>query len=477
MAYEKTAVAEPRSAGFEHQETGAISGIWRQVRARLRTECGPAIYSQEIARLRVRQGDTGSVIIIAPTSFDRDWVEDHTGARIRAIWAELDPVLREIHVLAEGQVEPASAIDVALSDAPRADQPKSETASPQASSKTIEPRFTFDTFRVGPANELAAAAARSIVSLNAAPFNPVFFHGDYGVGKTHLMHAIANAIEHGPSGRKALYLTAEEFLSGFVTAMKQRDTIAFKETVRSVDVLLIDDVHFIAGKPKTEDEFLHTIAALAAEHKQVVLASHRAPNELPVADNRLRSLLTGGLSCPLNTPDLDLRRQILDCKIAQAKSHYPVLEVEETVRDFLAARITSSARELEGVLNNVICRTALLGLPVSMEAVSSALQELSLSTEKRLTVDEIQKAVARHFGVTPQDICSKRRTQSVVRPRHVAMYLSKKLTTRSLPDIGRRFGGRDHSTVIHAVNKVTEMLDKGDPIASDIDTLMHTLRQ
>lgn len=195
-----------------------------------------------------------------------------------------------------------------------------------------------------------------------------------------------------------------------------------------------------------------------------------------MSDNRLRSLLIGGLSCPLSKPDLDLRRQILDCKIAQAKCHYPALDVPEAVRDFLAARITSSARELEGVLNNVICRTALLGLPVTMEAVTSALRDLSLTSEKRLTVDEIQKAVATHFGVTAADICSKRRTQSVVRPRHVAMYLSKTMTTRSLPDIGRRFGGRDHSTVIHAVNKVTAMLDCGDPIAQDVDALTRSLR-
>jgi chromosomal replication initiator protein len=186
--------------------------------------------------------------------------------------------------------------------------------------------------------------------------------------------------------------------------------------------------------------------------------------------------LTGGLACPLSKPDLDLRRQILDCKIAQAKCHYPVLTVSEPVRDFLAARITTGPRELEGVLNNVICRTALLGLPVTMEAVSTALRDLSLSAEKRLTVDEIQKAVATHFGVTTTDICSKRRTQSVVRPRHVAMYLAKSLTTRSLPDIGRRFGGRDHSTVIHAVNKITAMIEAGDAIGQDIDCLTRELR-
>ena len=477
MALNKLAVADAKSTSFDAQNAEAVSSVWRMVRARLRRELGEPLYAQEIARLRVRMTDSGAIAIIAPSSFDRDWVEDHAGARIRAIWAETDPTYREIFMLAEGQAAPQPSVAATLVS----EEPKSAPATPNTrqtakSGKQAEPRFTFDTFRVGPANEVAAAAARTMVSAPVPPFNPVFFYGDYGVGKTHLMHAVASAVELNDSSRKALYLTAEEFLSGFVTAMKERDTIAFKEMVRSVDFLLIDDVHFIAGKPKTEDEFLHTVAALIAENKQVVLASHRPPSELPMADNRLRSLLTGGLSCPLSKPDLDLRRQILDCKIAQAKCHYPILDVPEAVRDFLAARITSSARELEGVLNNVICRTALLGLPVTMDAVSHALRDLQMSSEKRLTVDEIQKAVASHFGVTSQDICSKRRTQSVVRPRHVAMYLSKTLTTRSLPDIGRRFGGRDHSTVIHAVNKVTSMIEAGDPITQDVDTLTRTLR-
>ena len=474
MAYKKLAVSETKAAAFDAQAVTEISTIWRAVRARLRVEFGDALYSQEIARLRVRMSDAGAIIVLAPSTFNRDWIEDHAGARIRAIWAELDCVRRDLLVLADGQPEPQSDVAPAIAS-PIASVAKAPALKPGRETAT-EARFTFDSFRVGPANEVAAAAARSIVSAATPPFNPVFFYGDYGVGKTHLMHAVAGAVTYTSNRRKALYLTAEEFLSGFVTAMRARDTITFKETVRGVDFLLIDDVHFIAGKPKTEDEFLHTIAALIAENKQVVLASHRPPSELAIADDRLRSLLTGGLACPLSKPDLDLRRQILDCKIAQAKCHYPVLTVSEPVRDFLAARITTGPRELEGVLNNVICRTALLGLPVTMEAVSTALRELSLSAEKRLTVDEIQKAVATHFGVTTTDICSKRRTQSVVRPRHVAMYLAKVLTTRSLPDIGRRFGGRDHSTVIHAVNKIIAMIESGDAIGRDIDCLTRELR-
>ena len=487
MALNKIAPPGAGAGLRERAENAGISGVWRQVRARLREECGLALFSQEIAPLRVAESDTGAIIVTTQNAFSREWVEDHHGARLRGFWAELDPVHREIFILAEGES--------VASDAPRSraeaepDQRSSqvlaerpapvvaEAANAEAEDRrAAEPRFTFDTFMVGPANELAAAAARSIVGAATPPFNPVFFYGDYGVGKTHLLHAAAAAAEANDRNRRALYLTAEEFLSGFVTAMKARDTISFKETVRNVDILLIDDVHFIAGKPKTEDEFLHTIAALIAENKQVVLASHRPPSELDVADPRLRSLMTGGLACQLNTPDLDLRRQILDCKIAQACCHYPDLDVPEAVRDFLAARITSSPRELEGVLNNVICRTALLGLPVGMETVTSSLRDLQLTCDRRVTVDDIQKSVATHFSVTTADICSKRRTQNVVRPRHVAMYLAKTMTTRSLPDIGRRFGGRDHSTVIHAVKKVTDMIEGGDPIAEDVDALIRALK-
>ncbi len=480
MAFNKLAVSEAKAATIEGLEAGGISAIWRKVRAHLREECGAALYSQEIARLRVRLSETGALIIVAPSGFNRDWVEDHWGARIRALWAELDPTHREIHLASEGEREPqpmvAARPAVPAASGSSAPTQRNATSEEGEDDSLIDARFTFDSFRVGPANEVAAAAARTMVGAATPPFNPVFFYGDYGVGKTHLLHAVSSAVQNTSRPRKALYLTAEEFLSGFVTAMKARDTISFKETVRGVDVLLIDDVHFIAGKPKTEDEFLHTIAALVAENKQVVLASHKPPAELQMQDERLRSLLTGGLSCPLGKPDLDLRRQILDCKIAQAACHYPTFDVSEPVRDFLAARITSSPREMEGVLNNVICRTALIGQPVTMEVVSTALRELSLSSERRLTVDEIQKVVATTFGITPADICSKRRTQSVVRPRHIAMYLAKTLTTRSLPDIGRRFGGRDHSTVIHAVSKVTQMIEAGDPVADEIDALTRELQ-
>lgn len=465
-------------------------GIWREVRATLRKEFGDIVYASEIARLRVMEDEAGRVFVICPNEFSRSWIEDQLGVRLRALWASAEASPRDIFIATEqGMAAAVRRAEPAATGAGRAElisqasasalQPGSQSGAQSgahAAPEAKEARFTFDTFMVGSANIMAATAAKAVAGARTPPFNPVFFHGDYGVGKTHLMAAIAHAVELGESRRKALCLTAEEFLNGFQSALRARDTRPFKELMRDCDVLLIDDVHFIAGKPATELEFLQTINALMAADKQVVLASYCAPGDLKVSDRRLKDILSGGFNCPLSGPDLDLRRKIIDCKIAQARSHCPDLEVPEQVRDFLAARVTSSARELEGVLNNIIVRTALLNRPVTLESVEEALGELPVRSEKRVTVDDIQKMTASYFDIAVDDILSKRRTKTVVRPRHIAMYLAKTMTTRSLPDIGRRFGGRDHSTVIHAVNKVSCALSSDAALAEDVDALRRRLR-
>ncbi|MFP4520404.1 MAG: chromosomal replication initiator protein DnaA [Oceanicaulis sp.] len=466
-------------------------GIWREVRATLRKEFGDIVYASEIARLRVMEDEAGRVFIICPNDFSRAWVEDHLGARLRALWAAAEDAPRDILIstetgliaavrraepqTAQGGRAPARAPEQSRAALESRAAPAAFTSG-AAAPEVKEARFTFDTFMVGSANIMASTAAKAVAGSSTPPFNPVFFHGDYGVGKTHLMAAIAHAVGLGESRRKALYLTAEEFINGFQSALRARDTRPFKELMRDCDVLLIDDVHFIAGKAATELEFLQTVNALMAADKQVVLASHCAPNDLNVADRRLKDILSGGFHCPLSGPDLDLRRKIIDCKIAQARRHCPDLDVPEQVRDFLAARVTSSARELEGVLNNIIVRTALLNRPVTLETVEEALGELPVRSEKRVTVDDIQKAAASYFDIAVDDILSKRRTKTVVRPRHIAMYLAKTMTTRSLPDIGRRFGGRDHSTVIHAVNKVADALGSDAALAEDVDAIRRRLR-
>lgn len=463
----------------------SIVTIWREVRAHLRAEYGDIVYAAEIARLRVQGDDFGRVCVLCPNEFSRAWVEDNLGARVRGLWAGLDATARDILICTEAGLKSSPAPQRAPADvSATAETVRSGRLRGSVSVAALsggeperrEARFTFDTFMVGSANIMASTAAKAVAGSETPPFNPVFFHGDYGVGKTHLLAAIAHAVQLGERGRKALYLTAEEFLNGFQSALRARDVQPFKELVRDCDVLLIDDVHFIAGKQATELEFLQTVNALMAADKQVVLASHCAPSDLNVADRRLRDILSGGFACPLQGPDLDLRRKIIDCKIAQARSHCPDLEVSETVRDFLAARVTTSARELEGVLNNIIVRTAMMNRPVTLDTVEEALGELPVTAEKRVTVDEIQKAVASYFDLSVEDILSKRRTKTVVRPRHIAMYLAKSMTTRSLPDIGRRFGGRDHSTVIHAVTKISELLPSDAVLAEDVEAVRRRLR-
>ncbi len=473
------------SAAHAMSGAGDVFEIWRRVRAQLRAEYGDTIYASDIARLRVSEDADGAVRLICPNAYSRAWVEDNLGARLRAIWTLTEGSPREVRTCIDGEAAeapgpraPAPAVLAggvsASAITGSADGPGEASAEPGRASGR-EPRFTFDTFMIGHGNMIATTAARAIASTTEAPFDLVFFHGDYGVGKTHLLRAIAHAVELG-GARTAVYLTAEEFLNGFQTALRQRDTSAFKKRVRECDVLLIDDVHFIAGKPRTEDEFLHTIAARTAEGRHVVLASHCEPSALKIEGGRMDSILAAGFTCPMTPPDLDLRRKILDCKIAAARAHCPDLDVPETVRDFLAARVTASARELEGVLNNIVVRTAYMNLPVTMETVQAALAELPIKAEKRVTVEDIQKAVAAQFTVTIDDLISKRRTQTIVRPRHIAMYLCKTMTTRSLPDIGRRFGKRDHSTVIHAVNKIAERLPSDAALADDVEAVKRRLR-
>ncbi|WP_273144509.1 chromosomal replication initiator protein DnaA [Oceanicaulis alexandrii] len=479
MGYSQDATA--RRDGAAMMDSSSIVAVWRAVRARLREECGDLVYAAEIARLRVELDAAGRVCVICPNEFGRSWVEDNVGMRLRALWATVAEQACDILICTEKTLATQKSHTVSVAALSAGGM--SETAALPLVEDTVEDsdakreaRFTFDTFMVGSANMMAATAARAVASADAPPFNPVFFHGDYGVGKSHLLAAIAHAASLSGKRKKVLYLTAEEFLNGFQSALRARDVQPFKDLVRDCDMLLIDDVHFICGKPRTEDEFLQTVTSLISAEKQVVLASHCAPSQLSVSDDRLRNVMAGGFNCPLQGPDLDLRRKILDCKIAQARNHCPDLEVPETVRDFLAARVTSSARELEGVLNNIIVRTAYMNRPVTMETVEEALGELPVKAERRITVDDIQKMTASYFSITVDDLISKRRTKAVVRPRHIAMYLAKTMTTRSLPDIGRRFGGRDHSTVIHAVNKITETLTSDAVLAEDVEALRRRLR-
>jgi len=327
---------------------------------------------------------------------------------------------------------------------------------------------------VGKPNELAFAAAKRVAELNELPFNPLFIYGGVGLGKTHLMHAIAWEIQRQDPTRKVVYLSAEKFMYQFirVRALRFKDTMRFKELFRSVDVLMVDDVQFIGGKDSTQEEFFHTFNTLIDRGSQIVISSDRSPAELSGLEERIRSRLGWGLVVDVHPSTYELRLGILQSK---AEGLAAQVTVPDRVLEFLAHRITSNIRELEGALNRIVAQATLVGRAITLEMAQEVLQDLLRAHERRITIEEIQKRVAEHFGIKLSDMHSARRARVVARPRQVAMYLAKQLTPRSLPEIGRRFGGRDHTTVMHAIKKIEELRAQDSIMSEDIEKLRRQL--
>jgi len=343
----------------------------------------------------------------------------------------------------------------------------------------VQDRFTLDSFVTGPSNEFAFAVARRVASWADGHFNPVLFHGPYGFGKTHLLSAVAAEAARSAPDKKVVYLTAERFLSTFVRAIQDRSTAAFKDELRTADLLLIDDVHFIGGKQSSQEELFHTLMALMSEGRRVVLSADRPPAALTEVDARLRSHLSAGLVCGIEPADRTLRLGILERKLqqlARQQDFRRAASARPEVLEFLADRFTDSVRELEGALNTLVARLGDGICTLSLEEAQAILRPHLRGGEKRVTVDDIQKAAAEHFGLKQADLISERRNRAIARPRQAAMWLAKQLTTRSLPDIGRRFGGRDHTTVLHAVRRIDELRAGDAQLARDLETLTRKLR-
>jgi chromosomal replication initiator protein len=336
---------------------------------------------------------------------------------------------------------------------------------------SLDPRFTFENFVVGKPNELAYAAARRVADSPSVPFNPLFLYGGVGLGKTHLMHAIAAHIRDRFPERKVLYLSAEKFMYQFIRALRIKNVMAFKQQFRSVDVLMIDDVQFIAGKNTTQEEFFHTFNALVDQNRQIIISGDRSPSDLDGIEERMRSRLGWGLVADIHATDYELRLGILQSKAEQAGA----ADVPVRVLEFLAHRITSNVRELEGALNRVLAYSNLVGRAITLEGTQEVLKDLLRANDRRVTIEDIQKRVAEHYNIRLADMYSARRARAVARPRQVAMYLAKQLTSRSLPEIGRKFGGRDHTTVMHAVKKIDELRQADNTLSEDIDLLRRML--
>jgi chromosomal replication initiator protein len=444
-----------------------LSGQWKRIQGRLQAEYGEAAYRSWLKPLKLLGYSDGCVRIEAPTRFMRDWVETQYGGRLSQIWQAQNETVDRIEIIVERDkglettpvVQPVPVMT-----------PSGESSNVSEISARLDPRLTFSNCIVGKPNELAFAAARRVAESESAPFNPLFLYGGVGLGKTHLMHAIAWHIREMRPERRVLYLSAEKFMYQFIRALRYKDTVAFKEQFRAVDILMIDDVQFIAGKDSTQEEFFHTFNALVDQNHQVVISADKSPNDLEGMEDRMKSRLGWGLVADIHPTTYELRLGIL-----QSRAEQHGVSVPEKVLEFLAHKITSNVRELEGALNRVVAYAKLVGRPVTLENSQEVLHDVLRANDRRVTIEEIQKRVAEHYNIRLAEMYSSRRARAVARPRQVAMYLSKQLTARSLPEIGRKFGGRDHTTVMHAVRKVDELRSTDRLFAEDVELLRRML--
>ncbi len=451
-----------------------ITAQWARVRGLLRSEVGDASYRSWLKPLTLVSVIDGTIKIAVPTRFMRDWVVSHYGDRLRALWVGENPTIDVINIFVQTPTtrplnKPVenTLTKTQVAGLPNADMPAESR--PEISAP-LDPRFTFSNFVVGKPNELAYAAARRVADSVDTPFNPLFLYGGVGLGKTHLMHAIANHTRAKFPERRVVYMSAEKFMFHFIRALRFKDTVSFKEQFRSVDLLMIDDVQFINGKEATQEEFFHTFNDLVDNNRQVVISADKSPLDLEGMEERLRSRLGWGLVADIHATNFELRVGILDTKCQRLKVEIPL-----KVKEFLSHRITSNVRELEGALNRVVAHAELVGREITLETCQEVLHDILRANDRRVTIEEIQKRVSEHFNIRIADMHSARRARAVARPRQVAMYLAKQLTSRSLPEIGRKFGGRDHTTVMHAVKKVEELRHTDSAFCEDVDLLRRML--
>jgi len=449
----------------------AVAKAWSHVRANLRRSAGQRLFDQWLKPVVLIEGSNAEVVRLGlPSAFMTQWVKNHYAERLLLEFRGQIPAVRNVSIetLAEEpkRVLSTASAPVAADSAPVA----AATASP-AERPQFDVRFTFDRFVIDATNRVACNAAKAMAEPGAPRFSPLYLHAGTGQGKTHLMHAIGHAFLEANPEATAIYVTAERFMFEFVQALRNKDTHAFKARLRSVDLLMIDDLQFIGGKDATQQEFFHTVNEFMSSGKRLVIAADRAPQALEGFEPRLAGRLASGLVADIKPAELELRRAIVGRKLQDM----PAVTMPHEVMDLLAARITTNVRELEGALNRLVAYAQLNGEVITIDFATNVLGEVLRSAQRRITIDEIQRAVSAHFEVKQIDLISERRAVAIARPRQIAMYLAKRLTTRSLPEIGRKFGNRDHSTVIHAVKRIEELRGKDVEIDTAVRTLMRTL--
>ncbi len=464
-------------AGKDKSEN-SLSAQWQIVSGLLRAEIGEASFQSWIKPMAVRGIDDAELKISVPTRFMRDWIVAHYLDRLGELWGKENGDIKSVEVYIQSEREAVSAPFRRRPSPGASDRPGSDNGGDVSAKNTyrsdisapLDSRFTFDNFVVGKPNEFAYAAARRVAEATKVPFNPLFLYGGVGLGKTHLMHAIARHLREKSPECSVIYLSAEKFMYRFIRALREQNTFDFKEQFRSVDVLMIDDVQFISGKESTQEEFFHTFNSLVDQGRQIVISSDKSPSDLEGMEERMVSRLNCGLVADIHATTYELRLGILQSKAEQLGVAMP-----PKVLEFLAHKITANVRELEGGLNRVVAHAQLVGREITLEATQDVLHDLLRANDRRVTIEEIQKRVAGHFNIRMSDMHSARRARSVARPRQVAMYLAKQLTARSLPEIGRKFGGRDHTTVMHAVKKVEELRENDTSFAEDVELLRRML--
>jgi chromosomal replication initiator protein len=465
---------------------------WSKVRGRLRAELGEDVYSSWFARMELEAFEAGTARLSVPTRFLKSWIQSHYAEKLLTCWQAEHGEITRVELIVRSAVLRNAAAKLKEVDGMnghrvngfngfdgRAVTPADAGAHEALGGSPLDTRLTFETFVVGRSNTLAHAAAKQVAlakRTDAVMFNPLYVHAGVGLGKTHLLQAVTwtgNAIGE----RKVLYLTAEKFMYGFVQSLRAQNTLAFKEALRGIGVLVIDDLQFLQGK-STQAEFCHTLNALIDAGRQVVIAADRPPADLESLDERVRSRLAGGLVVEIGGLGEELRLEILKARVAAARAHHPGFDVPAPVLSYIAKSVTHNGRDLEGALNRLLAHSKLTGQPVTLEMAEREVRDLIRPQEpKRVKIEDIQRIVARQYNVSRSDLLSSRRTANVVRPRQVAMYLAKTLTLRSLPEIGRRFGGRDHTTVLHAVRKIEGLVGTDMTLAEEIEILKRQLQE
>jgi chromosomal replication initiator protein len=459
---------------------------WHRVKDILRDEVGEDTFSSWFSRVELDSIDGDEVNLSVPTRFLRSWIQSHYAEKVIKSWRTINADIKRVDLTVRTAAirqattapeslhgfkpeEAAFYVDVA----PAASQHEALGGSP------LDARLNFDSFVVGRSNSLAHAAAMQVANARRGDqviFNPLYIHAGVGLGKTHLLQAVTWAC-NAQTNNKALYLTAEKFMYGFVSALRTQTSLAFKDVLRGINVLVIDDMQFLQGK-QTQAEFSHTLNSLIDAGRQVVIAADRPPGNLESLDERLRSRLAGGLVVEMGSLGEELRLEILNTRVTAARTHHAGFDVPQPVLSYIARSVTHNGRDLEGALNRLLAYSKLTGQPVTMELAEREVRDLIRPQDPRRTnIEEIQRIVARHYNVSRSDLLSSRRTANVVRPRQVAMYLAKTLTLRSLPEIGRRFGGLEHTTVLHAVRKIEQLASKDTSLADEIEALKRLLQE